>query len=401
MKLYLPRSFTCDRSQLLHSCHKAEDWKDNPRTQQWAKRKYETLLQTQIAEDGFQRERRKETTSCAKVFNETTAWYTLIKRNVLGKVHRFKNIRLQPFRRGVKKLIDKKQRHRPHSTKPWKQLRKVVTEASTAATWWTCTSSSWNRPFAHLVLQRYCLTDTQWPQRVERVSLCWLCCIFNRANLLVREVGTEMWYFALGTIAETVGIGWPAQPVKDASGVVIGYLPQKEMPKRLRDLVKFLPVTRVWPLSETEYEAMPFAAQGPMASAIHRKLSQGGMGSSSSSSAASMSGPWPGECTSGTTRPGIIAVPKSRPEAVLKAAARTCFAEWGVGLLKQLAAHIGVEVGTKDKLFQVLTKLLNFILNPLSEEELLEILALREFKKDPLDDILHSEDMVAQSMRTG
>ena len=71
---------------------------------------------------------------------------------------------------------------------------------------------------------------------------------------------------------------------------------------------------------------------------------------------------------------GIFAVPISEPEPVLKAAARLCFMEWGITLLKQLAQHLGVVLAPAAKLFEVLTKLLAHILAPLEEEDLLEIL---------------------------
>ena len=48
----------------------------------------------------------------------------------------------------------------------------------------------------------------------------------------------------------------------------------------------------------------------------------------------------------------------------------------------------------EDKLIDVLKKLLNIILKPLQEQDLLDILSLREYKKDKLESLLHSEDMV-------
>ena len=45
------------------------------------------------------------------------------------------------------------------------------------------------------------------------------------------------------------------------------------------------------------------------------------------------------------------------------------------------------------KLIDVLAKLLNHVLAPLNEEDLLDILALREFKKMPLEDILQMEEI--------
>ena len=367
--------------------------------QEWASRKYKSLIQTQIAEDGFQRERRKETTSAAKSFNERTAWHTLIQKNVLGKVHRFKKLRLQPFVRGIKKKIKEKEVFKPGLKTASCNLRKVMGDKSYNATWWVCTSSSWNKPFAHLIMQTYCLRDTAWPDRIGRVSLCWLCCLFNRASLLVREVGTEKWYFALGTLAEVVGFGWPANEVTDQTGKVIGYLPEKEPPKNPRDLIKFLPVTTVWPSDQSEYEAMPVVAQGPLATACY--------GQSLSSICGSKPDAWeatdiPDDVPNAdvpTPRKvsvrGIIAVPTSAKEPLIKAAARVCFREWGVTMLTQLAHHLECELPPKAKLFEVLTKLLQFILAPLEEEALLELLALREFKKDPMETILQSEGMVA------
>ena len=52
-----------------------------------------------------------------------------------------------------------------------------------------------------------------------------------------------------------------------------------------------------------------------------------------------------------------------------------------------------MEVLPTDKLIHVLTKLLNTSLQTLEEEDLLEMLATGDYKKEPLEDILQSEDM--------
>ena len=62
---------------------------------------------------------------------------------------------------------------------------------------------------------------------------------------MVRATGTEQWFFALGTLAEVVGIGWPAVGVKDRDEDVVGYLPQKKPLENARDLIEYLPVTKV------------------------------------------------------------------------------------------------------------------------------------------------------------
>ena len=50
---------------------------------------------------------------------------------------------------------------------------------------------------------------------------------------MVRATGTEQWFFALGTLAEVVGIGWPAVGVKDEDKDVVGVFPRRS---RLRML---------------------------------------------------------------------------------------------------------------------------------------------------------------------
>ena len=211
---------------------------------------------------------------------------------------------------------------------------------------------------------------------------------------MVRATGTEQWFFALGTLVEVVGIGWPAVEVKDKDGDVVGYLPQKEPPENARDLIEYFPVTKVWPLEESEYEAVAFKAQGPLASACFGQTLTACIGSKPDTTAHPTSSFKAGADRKYTIR-GIVAVPTSKPEPVLKAAARLCFMEWGSTLLKQLPQHLGVGLAPKVKLFDVLTKLLQHILAPLEEEDLIDILARREFKKDPLEAVLNSEDMVA------
>ena len=381
-------------------CLQVEAWEDKPRVISWARRKYNSLIQTQIVEDGFQRERAAETRSATKSFNSATAWHTLIKKNILGKVHNFKNSRLQPFRRGVHKSIDKKTIYHPRSVESSCNLSKVMGDGASEATWWTCNSSTWNKPFAHLVMQRYCLVDEAWPNRIRSVSLCWLCCLFNRAPLLVRRCGTNKWFFTLGTLAEVVGIGWPAAEVKNQAGDVVGYLPEKHSPENARDLIQYLPVTKVWPADQSEYEAMAFTAQGPMARACTGQTIFASCTVQPEADIPAIPGSKPEEKKQMCVR-GIIAVPEGEAKPLIEAAARICFMEWGITLLKQLAQHIGADLAPKDKLFEVLTKLLQMILHPLEEDDLLDILSRREFKKDPMDAILSAEEMVELQFETG
>ena len=65
----------------------------------------------------------------------------------------------------------------------------------------------------------------------------------------------------------------------------------------------------------------------------------------------------------------------------------------GHGHCKALAHHLGVHICPKDKLIDILAKLLRYVLSPLEEEDLIDLLAMREFKKSPLEDILESEEV--------
>ena len=222
-------------------------------------------------------------------------------------------------------------------------------------------------------------------------------------SALVRAKGTEQWFFSLGDVAEVVGIGWPAIELKDKFGTVIGYLPQKDLPANPLDLIKYLPTTVVWPAEESEYEAMPFKAHSPLAMKLlkHTDLEckclapKTGSQPVAAPPASSSSGPLlpvphklKGVC--------IAAVPTSKPEPLLKVAARGAFGQMGIGRLKQLAKHLKIAVYPGDKLIDILVRLLRFILAPLDEEVLLEVLALREFKKSPLEDILQADEIVEQ-----
>jgi hypothetical protein len=202
----------------------------------------------------------------------------------------------------------------------------------------------------------------------------------------------------LGTLAEVVGIAWPACGLKDAKGKVVAYLPQKDAPEEHRQLITLCPLTAVWPLQTSEYEAMTFKAQSPEAVASSGLNLQAATSqlqpASGSQPAASSSGSQPAVSSNTPTRHIIIAVPTSDPEPILKAAARLCFSEWGIGLLKNLAGHLNVDLLPADKLIDILKKLLNIILAPLQEQDLLHILSLREYKNDPFESILQSEDMV-------
>ena len=387
---------------------KVEHWKDSKRAQEWAKRKYSSLIQTQIIEDGFQRERLKETRSAAKTFNEATAWHTLIKKKVLAKVHKFKTFPMAAARRGVQKKVKQRLYH-PSASKTSCDLKAITLGKTTQASWWTCNSSTWNRSFAHLVLQDYCVSDPLWPVRVKSTSKCWLCCLCQTPNMLIRLKGTEQWHFALGTLAEVVGIAWPACEVTDDKGKVVGYLPQKDAPEDPRKLITLCPMTVVWPLEASEYEAMIFQVKSPediASSGIHTyratthlqpvSQSQSAEPSASSQPAAPSNTKLQLSASSTTDLVSgfILAVPTRTPEPILKSAARRCFNGWKIELLKKLLQHLNIEVLPKDKLIDILKKLLKEILSPLNEEDLLLILALRELKKDPYEELLQQSDVV-------
>ena len=381
---------------------KRRDWKDSPDMQAWTIRKYSSLIQTQLVEDGFQRERSKENKSAAKSFNCATAWHTVINKKVLTTIHKFKKFQLKGSRRGQWSKHKKQALYRPSARKASCNLRRIISKKTgTAEDWWTCNSSTWNAPFAHLVLQEYCVAD---PTRFTRVHDSWLCILFRDMSVLVRAVGTEQWFFSLGDVAEVVGIGWPAIELKDKFGTVVGYLPQKDLPANPLDLIKYFPTTVVWPAGESEYEAMPFKAHSPLAMKLlkHTDLEckclapKAGSQPVAAPPASSSSGPLlpvphklKGVC--------IAAVPTmSKPEPLLKVAAHGAFGQMGVGRLKELAKHLKVAVYPSDKLIDILVSLLKFILAPLDEEVLIEVLALREFKRSPLEDILQSDEIVEQ-----
>ena len=386
--------FETRSAQQVVKIMEAEDWKDTNATQEWAHRKYSSMIQTQIIEDGFQRERKKENTSAAKSFNEHTAWHTLIKKKVLAKVHKFKNFPLPFLRRGVKKKV-KQTLYRPSPRNASCALRDIQTGSTQGAAWWTCTSSSWNAPFAHLVMQEYCVKDPAWPKRIQQVSVSWLCCVFQSPLMLIRKKGTVQWHFALGTLAEVVGFAWPACELKDGKGRVVAYLPQKDAPDNPRELITLCPLTIVWPLTSSEYEAMTFKVQSPEGVARSRlTLFADCAGKAPLQPAASSSGSQPAVPSHTHVRHSIIALPTSKAQPILKAAARLCFSQWKISMLKDLAKHLEVDLVPEDKLIDVLKKLLNIILKPLQEQDLLDILSLREYKKDKLESLLHSEDMV-------
>jgi len=227
--------------------------------------------------------------------------------------------------------------------------------------------------------------------------------------MLIRQKGTEQWHFALGTLAEVVGIAWPACEVTDDKGKVVGYLPQKDAPEDPRKLITLCPMTVVWPAEASEYEAMLFQVKSPedIASSgipIHTATthlqpvsqSQSAEPSASSQPAAPSNTKLQLSASSTTNLVSgfIVAVPSRDPEPILKSAAWCCFNGWGKEMLRKLLQHIGIEVLPNDKLIDLLTKLLNKILAPLNEEDLLLILALRELKKDPYETLLQQGDVV-------
>lgn len=55
----------------------------------WLGRKHRRLVGTQLIEDGFNRERRAEQSSTSGAIGCDRIWHTLVKRKVLGEVHRF------------------------------------------------------------------------------------------------------------------------------------------------------------------------------------------------------------------------------------------------------------------------------------------------------------------------
>ena len=378
---------------------KRANWIDSPHVQAWFTKKYSSLIQTQLIEDGFQRERLKETCSGRRQFSCNSAWYTVIKKKVIQTVHKFKYVQLVGTKRGKANMVNRRHLFYPHEKKVSCNLKHITdTKKTNNEDWWSCNSSTWNQPFAHLVLQEYCMKNKD---QFKHIDNTWLCILFKNLHVLVRLKGTEQWFFALGDVGGILGVGWPAVELRDNLGKTVGYLPQKDRSADLMDLIQYFPLTKVWPPEESEYEAMAYTARSPFA----MKLSGHSdivyeiptLNTSSQPVASSTAPVAPDPEPPALQKPRgccLVAIPNTgKAEAILSIAARQCFGQMGIGHCKDLAHHLGVHILPKDKLIDILAKLLRYVLSPLEEEDLLDLLAMREFKKSPLEDILESEEV--------
>lgn len=93
--------------QLVKVCE-GEGWAVTDRLRQFVSRSARRITVTQLVEDGFNRERKEETRGINSVVSANRLYSGVLKTQVLGKVHRYDEIKVQKQRRARNMTITPK-----------------------------------------------------------------------------------------------------------------------------------------------------------------------------------------------------------------------------------------------------------------------------------------------------
>lgn len=339
-----------------------------PAVQDHHSKKYSGLLASQVNEDGFQRERRAQANTQNGHMTPQAAWEVLLDKEVVAKVHHFDHIPLgtAPIARGSDCLLPKSTYHPSPAQVSTNCDLKGIRRPD--GDWFTCTPESGNAPFVDIKLRDHVIKRGR--AAIDKGSMCWLSVLFQISGLIVRAVPDPapvvpgpalagpppqpLWFFSLGSVASTSGLGWPAEQIKERRI----YVPDCNPSYSAMHMVNFMIM-----LDENEYEAMCYEWRSPITLVLDK-----------------------------SPRRGLFAHILRGPLPLKKAAAYMCFGALPRTTLYKLSQHWHCECRKSDGVMRLLRALLGHCLPECSEEEVLDILTQRELKKSYLEELVEVED---------
>ena len=295
-------------------------------------------------------------------------WHTLIDKRVLSSVHKYDTI--NPDRMPAERA-SKQNRLPPGLFQPRCRARDLkltdIIGFTPTTPWATFNAASMNSMFADMVLMRHCHEHNSWAS----VVTSWLARLSCGQNLLLRQQGTDQWFFSLGNIDGKIGLGWPAERQQLDDVPLHWFTPSTQHSA----------VGYCWQLilDLDAWQGMAFEWKSPLQQAVdHPELRAHARGSQAF-----------------LRRPQLRAFPVAPAAPLLHVACRCCFWSLNLAFLKQLANHIGVELPENPTLFEALVEILVITLD-CDGEELDDILAQRVAQEDILNELIVLDTMQEQ-----
>lgn len=249
----------------------------------------------------------------------------LLDRDVAGRVHRFQTVSPDA---GMEKqsIVLQKASFQPLSTESSMKFGDIA-GTKQKPSWYTCGANDLARISGDIQLMHDCRAAGD----ASLVAFAWLGQMCSASHcLLVKKVGTEAWYFAMGHISDSAVVVWPAI-LREVSGQQSG-AQYAELDMSV-DQVMLVPV-----LSATDWLAMSFRWRSP----------------------AWQNTTW--STSAGRLAPAVRAVVTGQPAPLLPVAASQAFWELDATWLRTLVAHLDVGVAPGDSLLQLLLSLITSIL---------------------------------------
>lgn len=336
----------------LVRCLAEERYEATQKFDDMLKLRFNRLMGTQVLEDGFNRQRRKEELSKNKQGRPQMMMQKLISTSILSGVHHFAEATVDErvIQRGTKLGSDV---FHP-SGKVWERLREVI-GYNRNSTWWSSTPDNQAVPYADLELYRW----VRARKREKDLQTSWLSCLLRGPRLLLREVRTKRWFFVLCEITTSASIGWPAMEVQCKAKNETWFAPRQDVVER--DLCYIVV------LDDKTYECMSFEWMAPLATWSIAPKTRG--------------------CDAFEQ---VLARPTVKPMSLLSAAARNGFYDLSRQALEQLQHFLSIAKTPGASMFDICFGLCKHITKA-SDDQVMDFLYRRVIEGSAKQSVVQDE----------
>lgn len=282
----------------------ANDWVISESTSEMFRMKCSRLVGTQLIEDGFREQRRKEQVGQHKQGRPQALMQTLIQNRVINERHSFREAccdeRLLLRGAAMPQTVFHPQKQ------GWTRLKEIVSY-DRSGPWWSTSPEGHCMPYADLDATLFVLRR----RKAGLLKARWMSCMLRGMRVLIREKKTKSWFFCIGDFGDTAAYAWPAELVTLA-GSSVAYVPSVKV-RSLQDLLVVLV------LDDDTYEALQFEWVAPVEIWARHPSMQG--------------------------RPEteqVVALPTGRPASLLDCACRSGLYDFGKHLLDLIAHLLGL-----------------------------------------------------------
>ena len=318
------------------------------------------LLLTCVSKDGVNRGRSEEEKGRTKRMANIRCYSALARSDVIDKVHHYSGVpyKSEPCPRSLtwpSRLFQAT--HRGASIKGEHGLRSIVSFSQTPK-WYSPSSTNMSQPHVDLMIARFLHSTNSW----HFLDTAWLSCLFSCGPMLVWPPSSPHPFAVVGQITSQAALGWPVtqHAYGGAAGSVAGDVQESDMWFELNADVKSVTELKLlFVVDPDEWQAQAFSFTSPATQCRRRPLFDFAHG----------------------RRVAIRMEPKGLKQNLLQFAAGQAFGKIAKPIVTKLLKHLGMEVMSGEKLFDLLWSLLQAVLPTASDDDLLAILGKRTWKQ--------------------